>query len=391
MLRDAGLVSITGLWDGSAENAVAVARRSTSTPRITLSMRSDGPNLRVGVNGTETTFAGTVGRARLDLTNPFSIGRSLRRDAWRPGGAVRPSGDVRCKRDAQRVRPHEPTHVVGEDVTTAGGSAVKDLDFDDDELTGKILTAMREPVSDPGRDPRLRAHRSPSRRASADRRSSPKRIAWAILVGSARCRRDRHRRRVPARRGPRARPRAARSGDPPARPTRRAREADVERSTMTTPADQKTSAVAAWFRSAHNQIARSSRHHRRRLRARAGIEAGQAGPRARRVRLGDAGRDDPRGARCTAVAVPAGRSRSCRRARRLGSSSSSRSARPRSGAARSSQPASAEALAVETQRCLANERAIVDRPDTTEEQDRADLASERSRCDAARAAIVGGE
>ena len=49
-----------------------------------------------------------------------------------------------------------------------------------------------------------------------------------------------------------------------------------------------------------------------------------------------------------------------------------------------------EALAVETQRCLANERAIVDRPDTTEEQDRADLAAERSRCDAARAAIVGG-
>ena len=50
-----------------------------------------------------------------------------------------------------------------------------------------------------------------------------------------------------------------------------------------------------------------------------------------------------------------------------------------------------EALAVETQRCLANERAIVDRPDTTDEQDRADLAAERSRCDAARAAIVGGE
>ena len=50
-----------------------------------------------------------------------------------------------------------------------------------------------------------------------------------------------------------------------------------------------------------------------------------------------------------------------------------------------------EALAVETQRCVANERAIVDRPDTTDEQDRADLAAERSRCDAARAAIVGGE
>ena len=50
-----------------------------------------------------------------------------------------------------------------------------------------------------------------------------------------------------------------------------------------------------------------------------------------------------------------------------------------------------EALTVETQRCVANERAIVDRPDTTDEQDRADLAAERSRCDAARAAIVGGE
>ena len=50
-----------------------------------------------------------------------------------------------------------------------------------------------------------------------------------------------------------------------------------------------------------------------------------------------------------------------------------------------------EALTVETQRCVANERAIVDRPDTTEEQDRADLAAERARCDAARAAIVGGE
>lgn len=50
-----------------------------------------------------------------------------------------------------------------------------------------------------------------------------------------------------------------------------------------------------------------------------------------------------------------------------------------------------EALAAETQRCLANERAIVDRPGTTEEQDRANLATERERCDAARAAIVGGE
>lgn len=45
-------------------------------------------------------------------------------------------------------------------------------------------------------------------------------------------------------------------------------------------------------------------------------------------------------------------------------------------------------LATETQRCLVNERAIVERTGTTEEQDRADLAAERARCDAARAAIV---
>jgi hypothetical protein len=44
-------------------------------------------------------------------------------------------------------------------MTTIGGSAVKDLDFDDDELTGKILTAMREPVSDPeAAIQELRAH-----------------------------------------------------------------------------------------------------------------------------------------------------------------------------------------------------------------------------------------
>lgn len=48
------------------------------------------------------------------------------------------------------------------------------------------------------------------------------------------------------------------------------------------------------------------------------------------------------------------------------------------------------ALAVETQLCIANERAIVDRQGTTEEDDRADLAAERARCDAARAAISEG-
>jgi len=47
-------------------------------------------------------------------------------------------------------------------------------------------------------------------------------------------------------------------------------------------------------------------------------------------------------------------------------------------------------LATETQRCLLNERAIVDRTGTSAEQDASDLAAERARCDAARAAIVGG-
>jgi hypothetical protein len=42
---------------------------------------------------------------------------------------------------------------------TAGGSAVKDLDFDDDDLTGKIFAAMHEPVSDPeAAIQELRAH-----------------------------------------------------------------------------------------------------------------------------------------------------------------------------------------------------------------------------------------
>lgn len=41
------------------------------------------------------------------------------------------------------------------------------------------------------------------------------------------------------------------------------------------------------------------------------------------------------------------------------------------------------AYAIEQARCIAAERAIVDRAGTTEEQDRADLAAERARCDAA--------
>ena len=47
-------------------------------------------------------------------------------------------------------------------------------------------------------------------------------------------------------------------------------------------------------------------------------------------------------------------------------------------------------LAVETQRCLLQEREIVDRMDTSELEDREALRIERARCDAARAAIVEG-
>lgn len=45
---------------------------------------------------------------------------------------------------------------------------------------------------------------------------------------------------------------------------------------------------------------------------------------------------------------------------------------------------------IEVSRCLSNERAIVDRSGTTEEQDRADLEVERARCDAALTAIYRG-
>ena len=69
-------------------------------------------------------------------------------------------------------------------MTTAGGSAVKDLDFDDD-LTGKILTAMREPVSDPeAAIQELRAHSLAISSRTRRIESIAKRIAWAILVGS---------------------------------------------------------------------------------------------------------------------------------------------------------------------------------------------------------------
>lgn len=49
--------------------------------------------------------------------------------------------------------------------------------------------------------------------------------------------------------------------------------------------------------------------------------------------------------------------------------------------------ATQSAYALEQARCIANEREIVDRPDTTEEQDRQDMTAERARCDAALDAI----
>lgn len=47
------------------------------------------------------------------------------------------------------------------------------------------------------------------------------------------------------------------------------------------------------------------------------------------------------------------------------------------------------AYASEVALCIANERAIIDREGTTREQDEADLAAERARCDAALVAIGG--
>lgn len=52
--------------------------------------------------------------------------------------------------------------------------------------------------------------------------------------------------------------------------------------------------------------------------------------------------------------------------------------------------ATRSAYALEQARCIANERSIIDREGTTEEQDRADMASERARCDAALDAIEAG-
>lgn len=53
-------------------------------------------------------------------------------------------------------------------------------------------------------------------------------------------------------------------------------------------------------------------------------------------------------------------------------------------------PETRTAYAVEQARCLANERAIIDRAGTTMEQDETDFAAERARCDAALQAIEAG-
>lgn len=53
-------------------------------------------------------------------------------------------------------------------------------------------------------------------------------------------------------------------------------------------------------------------------------------------------------------------------------------------------PAMRARYAEEVTRCIANERAIVDREGSTLDEDRADLALERARCDAALAEIERG-
>lgn len=53
-------------------------------------------------------------------------------------------------------------------------------------------------------------------------------------------------------------------------------------------------------------------------------------------------------------------------------------------------PALVSAYTLEQARCYQNERDIIDRQGTTEEQDYADMAAERERCAAALAAIEHG-
>lgn len=50
-------------------------------------------------------------------------------------------------------------------------------------------------------------------------------------------------------------------------------------------------------------------------------------------------------------------------------------------------PATRASYAAEVARCVAAERAIIDREGSSREQDELDLASERARCDAALEAI----
>ena len=173
-------------------------------------------------------------RRHVDGTVPHDVvgvAAVVRRRARRH--VVRPDGERRARLLPRAALVQRRSGAeMGDDgsegvVMTAGGSAVKDLDFDDDELTGKILTAMREPVSDPR--PRSKAARALARQLGAREahREQPRghrrceEARRVHLARVARRRRDRHRRRVPARRGPRARPRAARPSDPPARPPRR--------------------------------------------------------------------------------------------------------------------------------------------------------------------------
>lgn len=52
-------------------------------------------------------------------------------------------------------------------------------------------------------------------------------------------------------------------------------------------------------------------------------------------------------------------------------------------------PAQREGYAAEVARCAANERAIVERPGTSEAEDAEALDTERARCDAALAATYG--
>lgn len=77
MMRDAGSSQAYAqafVYNGTAERAVQSAAFSLNT-EVTLSARSDGTTLSVGVDGVEATYAGAVGSVS-NLTNPFNICRS---------------------------------------------------------------------------------------------------------------------------------------------------------------------------------------------------------------------------------------------------------------------------------------------------------------------------